>query len=432
MVVFCAHPLRWLLPLVIAVGAVGFPPSASAQAPPPARVVVSNILKQSVSTGQTYVGTVTPIKRTTVGSAVDGRLIEMMVEEGDKVAADGPLAQLLTDTVTLELQAAEAELALRRAELTELENGSRPEEIEEARSQMLAAKALMEFTAARRARNERLYEQNATISVDELQETVAAAEGAAQNFLKTKATYELAVKGPREERIAQALARVNVQESLVEQIKDRLKKHTVVSRFEGYVVDKLAEEGQWLDRGDPVAEVVALDTVEAEVYVVEQHVPFIRHGVTVRVEAPALPQEIFTGEVSAVVPQANVRTRTFPVKIKISNRFKDDQPLLLSGMYVRARLPTGSTKQGLLVPKDALVLGGPSPMVFVAVKKGDQTVATAVNVQLGAAVRDLVEVMGALSPDQWVVVEGNERIMPGQPLEIIRRRDVPPVAVGTP
>ena len=62
------------------------------------------------------------------------------------------LAQLLTDTIKLEIAAAQAELNLRKEELAELQNGTRPAEIEQAKARMLSAEARVKYAQARRTR----------------------------------------------------------------------------------------------------------------------------------------------------------------------------------------------------------------------------------------------------------------------------------------
>ena len=99
------------------------------QAPPAALVAVSPVVEREVTAGQTFVGTVMPLRKSIVGSAVDGRVIEYPLNEGDRVQKGQVLAHLLTDTVKLQLAAAEAELDLRKQQLAELKNGTRPEEI---------------------------------------------------------------------------------------------------------------------------------------------------------------------------------------------------------------------------------------------------------------------------------------------------------------
>jgi RND family efflux transporter MFP subunit len=403
-----------------------------AQGPPRASlVVVSPVVEREIAVGQTFVGTVMPSKKATIGSAVDGRVIEFPLNEGDRVAQGEPLAQLMTDTIRLEVEAAEAELDLRRQALAELENGTRPEELAQAKARMTSAEARKKYMKARWDRAQKLYASNRTISEEELDEAVSSGIEAEQSHLEAQAAYDLAVAGPRKEVIAQARAQVAMQEATVERLKDQLTKHTIISRFDGYVTAEHTEVGQWVKQGDLVADVVALDEVEIVAYVVEQSVPFVRVGKLVNVEVPAIPGKRFDGVVSEVVPQADVQARTFPVKIRVVNEFTDDVPLLKAGMYARVLLPTGAKHLATLVSKDALVLGGPQPMVYVVEGASDNSPsgkAVPVPVQIGVAEGGLIQVIGPLRAGQLVVVQGNERLRPGQDVAI--QRTIPAMAAG--
>jgi RND family efflux transporter MFP subunit len=351
-------------------------------------------------------------------------VIEFPLNEGDRVERGGVLAQLLTDTIQLELAAAEAELELRKQELAELQNGTRPEEIEQAKARMVAAQARWQYAEARRARAGKVGQ---AMSDEEREEMIALAVEAEQAYLDAKAAHQLAVEGPRKEQIAQAAAQVNVQQATVDRLKDQIEKHTIISRFPGYVIAEHTEVGQWVKQGDPVAEVAALDEVEVVAHVVEQYAPHVRHGMTVNVEIPALGSTPFSGVVSAIVPQADVQARTFPVKVSVKNELTEDGPRIKSGMYARVALPTGKRQQATLVYKEALVLGGPQPLVFVVDAAGPdakQGKARAVPVQLGTADGSMIQVTGDLQPNQLTVVQGNERLRPGADVQI--RRVVPP------
>jgi RND family efflux transporter MFP subunit len=385
---------------------------------------VAAAIEREVAAGQTFVGTVMPLKRAVVGSAVDGRVVELAAEAGQRVAEGQKLAQLLTETIQLELKAARAELDLRRQQLAELENGSLPEEIDQAKQRMEAAKARMQYAQTRRQRYESLEGQGGVVSLEDLDEARAAADQAEPLYREAVAAYQLVVKGPRDEAIAQARAQVAMQEALVEQIEDRLRKHTIVSRFAGYVVTEHTEAGQWLKRGDPVVELAALDEVEVLAYVVEQQVPYIKLGMLARVQVPGLPDpegSMLEGEVVAIVPQADLRARTFPVRLRVKNSYDEDGPLLKSGMSARVTLPVGPRQKAVMVPKDALVLGGPSPMVFVVdAQVGGQGKVRPVPVDLGVAAPNLIQVKGDIQAGQMVVVEGNERLRPGQAVMVSR------------
>ena len=85
---------------------------------------------------------------------------------------------------------------------------------------------------------------------------------------------------------------------------------------------------------------------------------------------------------------------------------------LKAGMLARVTLAVAPPKQAMLVPKDALVLGGPVPVVYVvaADPQTRQLIASPVPVQLGVADGDQMQVLGNLQVGQTVVVRGNERL----------------------
>ena len=383
-------------------------------------VIVSRVVEREVRTGQTFVGTILPEKRATIGSAVGGRVVEFPVNEGDRVEEGQALAQLLTNTINLELDAAQAELELRKHELEELENGTRPEEIAQARAQMEAARTALTFAERRLERIKRLASRGDAATQDQLDEAVAGRDNAKATLDERTAAHDLAVAGPRKEQIAQARARVAMQNALVKNLESRIVKHTMIARFAGYVVSEHTEVGAWVNSGDPVAEIVALDRVDVLAHVLETHVPHIRPGIESRVEVPALPDRYFVGKVAIVIPEGDQRSRTFPVKVRLENEITDDHPLLKAGMLARVTLPTGPRKKSLLVPKDALVLGGPSPMVYVIDVEGNgpKGKARPVPVELDIPSGSLVAVSGALKPGERVVVRGNERLRPDQEVTI--------------
>lgn len=414
---------RFYLSCLTAIAAVTLlfcSPAATAQGPPAAPVVVVRVVEQKLRTGQTFVGTIHPEQRATIGSAVDGRVVRYPINEGDRVENGQTLAELLTETIKLELEAAQGELLLRSEELAELENGTREEEIAQARAQLLAAKTAVTLGGKRLERIRTLI-KSGTATDDELDVAQAAVDNARAVMDERQAALDLAVAGPRPERIAQAGARVAIQDSIVRKLSDQITKHTMVARFDAYVVTEHTEIGEWVNRGDPVAEIVGIDRVIVLASVLETHVPFISLGMDARVEVAALPDRVFIGKVVILVPQGDQRTRTFPVKILLNNEFTGQKPLLNVGMMARVTLPTGAEKTVRLVPKDALVLGGPQPMVYVVSAGEDNArIVQPVPVRLGSASGALVEVDGDLQAEQLVVVQGNERLRPGQAVNILR------------
>ena len=409
--------LRIQLFVLVAIAASGLAPPALQAQQDPARVEVATVLEKTLAASQNIVGSVTPIRTSLVGSAVDGRVVEFMVNEGDVVEQGQPLAQLRTSTLELQLAAARAELELRREELLELKNGSTREELAQSQAMMKAFKASMDFSTWKFKRIASLFNKGQAVSENELQEAQANSLRDEQLYEQARAIHQLAVRGPRPERIAQSQSRVLVQQGQVKVIEDQISRHTILSPFDGHVTVEHTEVGQWVREGDPIVEVVQLSKVDILIHVLAKDVGQLKIGAPVRVEVPAVSSELLTGKVALVVPRADERARTFPVKIRVTNRLVESGPILKAGMLARVALPTGEAVKMNLVPKDAIVLGGVRPLVFVvdlSQQKRSSGTVRPVPVTLGVSSGDLIQVIGPLNAGEQVVVRGNERLRAGQ------------------
>lgn len=398
--------------------------AASAQPPggPPAPVEVVRAEEGDFTPRQMFVGTVRPVQRAVIGSAVDGRVVEFPLNQGQRVKEGQAVAKLLTETIALELRAAQAELDLRKHELNELKNGTRPEELAQAQAREDRTKALMDFARQRYERMKSLAEGGGAISQEDLEESWSATIAAQENYRESQAASALAKAGPRQEKIDQAAAQVAIQEANVARLEDQIAKHTVISRITGYVTAEHTEVGQWVKRGDPVAEVAKLDEVEVAAQAPEDYVAFIRAGETAPVEIPSLKSRRFEGTILRVVPQADERARTFPVLVLVKNDESSGEPLIKAGMLARVQLPTGAPRRSLVVHKDALVPGAGQMWVVDPDPKNPKLgKVRPAPVQVGESDGERIEVLKGLKAGELVVALGNERLRPGMSVEIKQR-----------
>ncbi|MBM4012395.1 MAG: efflux RND transporter periplasmic adaptor subunit [Planctomycetes bacterium] len=390
-------------------------PSSAAAQPPAAAVpvVAARVMTMEAASGQPFVGTVMAARTSDVGSAVDGRLMNLPIVEGQEVSENQPIAELLRGLLEIERAGAVAELDRRRQVLAELRSGSRAEEIEQARAAVAGFEARLAYAKDRLARFVRLAERG-TSTADELQDARTELQATEAQLRGSRAALALAEAGPRPEQIAQAAAAAAVQEAEMQRIDDQLAKHTIRAPFTGWVTQLFTEKGQWVARGGLIARIAELATVEVEAQVPESSVAGLREGAEVRLEFDSAPEQAWIGTVARIVPQADLRSRSFPVHIRLANRLVDGVPLLKGGMLARAWLPVGATGNVTVVPKDALVLGGPKPVVFcVDSSTAGMGVVRAAEVSLGAAIGGHVAVRSGVEPGMVVVVRGNERLRPG-------------------
>lgn len=383
----------------------------NAQAKPPVpRVKVARVVLQEVAEARSFVGTVLPLRKSIVGSAAPGRVEVYLINEGQPVKKGDEIAILRTGIIQAEVNVAAAQVNVAKAELAELQNGTRPEEIEQAKARLSLAQANLTFRTAKLERTKSL---RGTATREELEEDTNLALQAEAVYAEARFTLDLLVQGPRAERIDQARAKVAAAEAEHARLDEQLQRHTMRAPFDGYITAEMTEVGQWVMQGDPVAEVLELSSVDIEIPVLEDYIAALQIGSTATVEVQALGGRAFTGEVVVINPQADPRARTFPVKVRVQNEVVGANVLLKAGMFARVTLPVGSPVQALLVPKDAVVLGGATPVVYVITEQGGKQTVRPVPVRLGVSQGNLVQVIGEVQVDQMVVTAGNERLRPG-------------------
>ena len=425
---------RWLLVsggLLVACWpwAVVMTAARQAEDEPAAKLVeLASVVVKQVKQRHPFLGTAAAHRISVVGSAVDGRVETVAFREGDRVefgrgpAAKSPgepagtrgpaLVQLRTGTIALELEGEKAELELRQQLELQLQL-QLPAELKQAEAHLAAAEARSRNAQSRYTRTERLYRESQTATKEELDEADSTLRVAQQTEIAARSARQQ-VDATRESRLAQAVATVAVQHEKVRRMQDILQKYTIRAPFGGYVTKLYTEVGAWIAKGDPIVEVIELDPIEIHTFVPEKFIDRLHtgeHAVSLKFEA--LPKQNYKAVITRIVPKAEVRSRTFPVKLEVEN--KDFQ--IKAGMLARVELEVGQ-QSGLWVDKDALVLTPKGRYVIVAEPTGRPHLFKARQVEIvdGLTAGNLVEVTGDLRGKDRVVVGGNERLNGGEML----------------
>ncbi len=318
--------------------------------PPPAVVNVEPVKTGEVAPQAEFIGTVFYEEVSDVASELSGRVEEVRFEEGQRIKKSQILVKLGSDILEKRLLANSAtyEQVLSEVEI-----------------------ARIEFK-----RREKLYK---TKSISE------------QSYDENR----FRVKGI-EKRAASLKAEV-------ERIEIEVQKKIIRAPFDGIVIKRQVDRGEWLAEGATVAILAKDDVVDIVVNVSEEFIPFMR--VDMPVKATINGNEI-TGSVIAVVPRGDVATRSFPVKIRAPNTLA-----LIEGMSARVVLPIEKPRKTLVVPRDAVITVFGQTVVYAVKDSKAQMLAVDV-----IGYQELVAgVEGAgLAEGMQVVVKGNERLRDGQ------------------
>lgn len=374
--------------------------------PPPISVVTAPVVSRMLQDEVSFIATLEPDVATTVSAEVAGRVIRSETREGDRVVAQKTVLAWI-DPTSRQISLREAQAAVDKAteKWQQLKRGYRPEEIAQRRAEMEEQRAVLARAEEDFKRAERLYADGliSRAESDRLRSDYLATK---ERYQRAQAAFKLAQAGPREEEIAQAEAELREAKARYDQIAYELERTTVLAPIDGFVVKKHVEVGGWVNPGQPVAELVDLDPVYATGPVGERKISFLRKGLGATVRVDALPGRTFQGSVSHIIPQADPQSRTFPVKVAVPN----PNGLLKSGMLARVTVRAKEKRQGLLVPKDALVRRGADEVIFII----ENGTAREYRVKAGQPVDGFVEVSHPrLKAGQEVAILGNESLSDG-------------------
>lgn len=257
-----------------------------------------------------------------------GRLAERLVSEGDVVTRGQIMARL--DRVELAQQVAlqQADVLAARADLAELEAGSRPEEIVQAEAALERARA---EEARGRAEGRRMAELHAADVVSAREREVAETALAVARAGVRDAEQHLLLleQGPRRERIAQARARLERASRALDLATTRLDDGVLVAPMAGLVLAEHVEPGEFVNAGTPVVTLGALGEVWLRAYIDERDLGRVKVGQPARVTADTWPGRVYPGVVSFLASEAEFtpkNVQTAQERVKLVYRIKIDIP----------------------------------------------------------------------------------------------------------
>lgn len=276
-----------------------------------------------------------------------GRIARVFAEDGDRVKAGEVLAVL--DTRTLELQAAEARALaeVKRHNLLRLRNGSRPEEIEEARNRLTAAQAQAEEAERDLQRLMSISSSTSGYSVSEqdLDHTRSIAAVTRARVAELSSTLRLIELGPRQEEIDAAEAELKAAESYLALLEHQIAEGQLRAPCDAVIRSRLLESGDMAAPQKPVFALALTQPKWVRAYLDESDLTTVRPGMDAIVIADGLPESPVPGKVGYIssvaeftprfVQTENLRTSlVYEVRVLV----EDPQDVLRLGQPVTVRL----------------------------------------------------------------------------------------------
>lgn len=367
--------------LLAAAGGGGFFYYTKTHAPVAVKVVELNKTRSAAAPEGTEefvsTGYVVPRSRVDVSSQIIGRVVEVFVEEGQKIEKGATLIRLQDDESKAQLAQAKARVNTAKAQLAELRAGSRPQQIETSRAALQSAAAQLEKARADYERFRPLFDQRA-ISAQELDQMRAAFDVAKANHESAGKQFELVKIGPRVEEIAAAEARLAEAEGSVDFVKTQLDHTVIKAPISGTILEKIADLGELVTNANfggtsrgaktAVVSMADLNDLQVETNVKESNISKVKLGQKAQISLDTHPNEKFEGVVDEISPQSDRQLGSVKVKVKILMP-KDIRPDVNARVgFLAEAAPVeaaAAAAEAIWIPEEALV-GGDA--VFLVVK----------------------------------------------------------------
>ena len=326
--------------------------------PPPARVVVGHVQEKMVAENTPIVGTLYFDRVSRLSTDVPGLVRDIFFRLGDRVEKGTVLVRLNTDFIEKEIQLAQTRIKQMDVQIENVEkNLKRYETL--FREEAASEKAYDDLRFTRRRMQE---DRNALITQLEIA------------YLK----------------------------------KD---KSVIHAPFDSIVLEKFSEVGDWVSPGAVFCRLGALDDLCVKISVAEELVNYAHKGDKLQVLLNAFGKTI-KGIVAGFLPVADIKTKNIFLKVNLPRI-----PGAAENMSATVQIPVSMPKEYKLVPRDAVVNIRGKDFVYT-IKKGK---ARQLSVRIVAFVGEMAAVESSLlNKGMSVVVDGAERLMPDQSVQIIK------------
>ena len=290
-----------------------------------------------------------------VSFKVQGRIVDLPVEEGQQVEQGALLARLEDADFKQKVKIDEAGVVVRESDLSLTLAGTRDQEVKASQQAVLDAQADLVQKKADNDRAQQLFGKD-EISAQDRDLAATALKRSAANYAAAQQRYNEAVEGSRKEDIA--IARANLAQATANLGLSRINETytTLRAPSTGVITVRQAELGEVVSPGSPVITLADLDHIWLRAYIAETDLGKIHWGQEAAITTDTYPGKQYHGRISFISPDAeftpkSVQTYTervtlvYRIKIDIDNPNHELKP----GMPADARIelatasPSGST-----------------------------------------------------------------------------------------
>lgn len=294
------------------------------------------------------------LRQVALAFSASERIAAMHVQEGDTVSAGQVVAALDSTMLQLRIRQVQAQVSVQEEAVKRLRAGSRPQEIAQTESIVVAAQA--EVTGAnaqlQRLQNASAQSGGRAVSAMDVDAAQARAAVAQANLQRARDTRDLAVLGPAVEDIARADAVLEAALAELAVMEQQLQDTELKAPIDAVVRSRLLEPGDMASPQRPVYTLAITQPKWVRAYLSEVNLGQVSAGQQASISTDSYPDDALTGQVGYIASVAEFTPKTVQTQdlrsalvYEIRIRVDDPQDRLRLGMPATVRLPRDGAAQ---------------------------------------------------------------------------------------
>lgn len=348
------------------------------------------------------VGTLFPFDEGVISAEIDGRVVEVNADLGDRVNKGQVLIRISDEEQKYLLAQTEAQLRMAMERVGLRNENDRVTDIREA-SEVRRAQADL-FDA------EQHYKRIRSL-VDQGIGSKAELDQAQSRFKAQQAAYDATINQARN-----LLQDIERNKASLELQRKKLRDTTVYAPFAAAVKERQVTLGQYVRANTPLFTLVKTDPIRLRLEVPERMAPWIKTGQVAQVFVEAFGDRKFQGKVWRISPTVDQSKRTFIVEALIENPTGELKP----GSYAKASLPTEKSETVKMVPARAVAYVFGSNKTYIVTPANT---IEARDVKLGDRFEQNIEILEGVEDGEKVAVSQLTRLDTGSKVTIVAKAD---------
>ena len=296
----------------------------------------------------TLAGEIVPKEEVSISTKIPGKINKIHVQVDDEVEEGTLLFELENQDLKASVEQAKQNLAITQANLANIKNGARSQEIEQANQLVNQAEIQLNSAKTDFERIKELYEANA-ISKQQYDQALSQLQIAETAYKSAVEQQSLIKEGATQETIDAAESQVGLARANLDMAQAKLNDTYIYSPINGRIGFIKYDAGEFVMQGAAVVQVIHDKEMIAKVDVSETEISYIKLNDQVNVKIAAVSSQSYKGIVTEISPVANQSSKVYPIEITIQNPNGE----IKSGMTASVILALEKKEKTISVPVDA-------------------------------------------------------------------------------